>query len=237
MADWKSELAEMLIPWHLQPSALNVGEEEEIRRRRGLPPTLTKPGGVVDVGVLQPEKKGSAVSAIKLTTKVVERLGPYLRRVQSASSVHWTKFLDAMKAKGFKGTTVDDVIKYVRENPLNAAVVFATLADVGLTVGDLFTSEDKADPEVRRSALRLEQSAMGVGEMAQANIARVAAASEALSLGVADSEVQLRTLQEICRWARGFFGGDRAALEAHQKLQAFSELSYADIEAGFRYLR
>lgn len=174
---------------------------------------------------------------IKLTAKAVERLAPYLKRVQSTSKSHWDRFVKGLEAKGVKVTSVEGVIKYIRENPLSAAVVFSTLAEVGLAVSDLFSSEDKADLDVRKTTNYLDSLMMGTGELAEARIAEVAAASETLQLGVADREVEIRTLQEICSWAKSHFGGVRAALDAHQKMQAFQEINYADLEAGFRLLR
>lgn len=229
------EVFDFITPWFLQPGGLNANEEEQLAVLRAKEPTIG--GGAKAaaplVGISQPVKEGGVVSKFNAPVKVLERLGPYLRRVQQASAEHWKKAVDALGAKGIKVNSVDDVIKYLRENWMQTALVMSTLASVGLSVGDLFTSEDKADPASRQMAMELDQIVLGVN----ANVSKAAGLSETLKLGVADSEVSLATMGAICRWAKSNFGSVNAALEAHQKLQAFMEVPYADLETGFRYLR
>lgn len=229
------EVFDFVTPWFLQPGGLNANENEELEKRRAMGPTISGGTSVAAqmVGATQPKREGGVVSKFNAPVKVLERLGPYLRRVQQASAEHWKKAVDALGAKGIKVSSVDDVVKYVRENWMQTALVLSTLASVGLSVGDLFTSEDKADPVARQMAVDLDQIVLGVS----AQISKAAGASEMLKLGVADSEVNLATMGAICRWAKSHFGSVNAALEAHQKLQAFVEVPYADLETGFRYLR
>lgn len=229
------EVFDLVTPWFLQPRGLNANESEELAKRRAMGPTID--GGAsaaaTMVGTSQRKKEGGVVSKFSAPVKVLERLGPYLRRVQQASAEHWKKAVDALGAKGIKVSTAEDVVKYVRENWMQTALVLSTLASVGLSIGDLFTSEDKADPVARQMAVDLDQIVLGVN----AQLSKVAGSSEMLRLGVADSEVNLATIASICRWAKSHFGSVNAALEAHQKLQAFVEVPYADLETGFRYLR
>lgn len=194
-------------------------------------PTIDR--GAKAAGPMVGVEKPTLEKNMRVPTKVVERLGPYLKRVAAASAEHWKKAVDALGAKGIKVSSVDDLMKYIRENWMQTAVVLSTLASVGLTVSDLFTSEDKADPAVRAAAVQFDQVALGVSS----TIGKVAAASESLKVGAAENEINLATLQEICSWAKGMFGGRNGALNAHQMLQAFVELSYADLETGFRYLK
>lgn len=229
------EVFDFITPWFLQPGGLNANEEEELAKRRAMGPTIS--GGARAaapmVGFSHSTKEGGAVSKFRAPVKVLERMGPYLRRVQQASADHWKRAVDALGAKGIKVSSPDDLVKYLRENWLQTALVLYTLADVGMSISDLFTSEDKADPAARQMAMELDQIVLGM----EANMSKVAGASEMLKLGVADSEINLATMGAICRWAKSHFGSVNAALEAHQKLQAFVEVPYADLETGFRYLR
>lgn len=225
------EAVELLTPWFLQSNSLNANEMEELARRRKMGPTVDR--GTQVAGTTVGVEKLTLEKNMRVPTKVVERLGPYLKRVAAASAEHWKKAVDALGAKGIKVGSVDDLMKFIRENWMQTAVVLSTLASVGLTVGDLFTSEDKSDPEVRKAAIEFDQVALGVSSA----VGKVAAASESLKVGVAENEINLATLQEICTWAKSRFGGRQGALEAHQMLQAFVELSYADLETGMRYLK
>lgn len=229
------EVFDLVTPWFLQPRGLNANENEELAKRRAMEPTISSgvKAAVPVVGVSQPEREGGVVSKFSAPVKVLERLGPYLRRVQQASAEHWKKAVDALGAKGIKVSSADDVVKYVRENWMQTALVLSTLASVGLSVGDLFSSEDKTDPVARQMAVDLDQIVLGVN----AQISKVGASSEMLRLGVADSEVNLATIAEICRWAKSHFGSVNAALQAHQMMQAFVEVPYADLETAYRYLR
>jgi hypothetical protein len=205
----------------LEPVRLNDGEDRELQRLRKLPPTIDK---------------GEYMGIMSIGTKVIERLTPFLGRVAKTSPSHWTKLTEALKAKGVAAaTTASEIVAYARKSPMNAALVFATIAEVGIAVGDLFSSEDKADPEVRKTAIALDRVFLG-GE-SDLMIAANAARSEELKTGVADREVEIRLVADICNWAKGHFGSARAALDAHQKLQAFVEMPYADVEAGFRLLK
>lgn len=230
------EVFDLVTPWFLQPRGLNVNENEELAKRRAMEPTISSgvKTAVPVVGVFQPEKEeGGVVSKFDAPVKVIERLGPYLRRVQQASAEHWKKAVDALDAKGIKVSSADDVVKYVRENWVQTALVLTTLASAGLSVGDLFSSEDKTNPAARQMAVNLDQIVLGVN----AQINKVSASSEMLRLGVADGEVNLATIAEICRWAKSHFGSVNAALRAHQMMQAFMEVPYADLETAYRYLR
>lgn len=201
----------------LQPSDLNSNEKDELARRwRDVP-------------------SGEKMTALTISARVIERLAPFLGRVAKASPGHWAKLIEALKTKGVMATsTIADLVNYVRQNPANAALVFATIASVGIPIADLFSSEDKADAEVRRTAIALDQTTLN---SMNSKLAANAAASENMKLGVADREMDIRTLQAICSWSKSHFGSAAAALEAHQKMQAFVEIPYADLEVGFRLLK
>lgn len=205
----------------LEPVGLNAGENRELQRLRKLPATIDH---------------GEYMGITSIGTKVIERLAPFLGRVAKTSPGHWTKLTEALKAKGVTAvSSASDIVAYARKSPVNAALVFATIAEVGIAVSDLFSSEDKADPEVRKTAVALDK--VFLGAESDLMIAANAARSEELKTGVADREVEIRLVADVCNWAKGHFGSARAALDAHQKLQAFVEMPYADVEAGFRLLK
>lgn len=243
-----SNFVEFVTPWFLQPSSLNSGEDEALRKARTQAPTISRdPQGsgpmvgrgptiestgrpvVKKVGIFKPTWE----NGMQVPTKVVERLGPYLTRVAATSKDHWNRLVAALDKKGIKVASVNDLVKFSRENWLQVGLVLFTMAEVGLSVGDLFSSEDKADKEVRATAMKLDSITLGVDTL----IGDAAAKSASLSLGIAGREVEMATMGELCRWAKSHFGSVNAALDAHQKMQAFQELSYADLEAGFRYLK
>lgn len=178
------------------------------------------------------------MAVLAIGARVIERLLPYLTRVAKTSPGHWAKLVAELKAKGVTAAeSAAGIVAYARANPLNATLVFTTIASLGMSVADLFDSTDKSDVEVRKTAVKLDQLALGIDEQASMQISKAAAASETLHPGIAEREVEVRMLADLCQWARGHFGSARAALEGHQKAQAFFELPYADVEAGFRYLR
>lgn len=208
----------------LQPVELNGDEERKLAIRRRMAPTID------GVNHMNP--------VLSIGTKVIERLLPFLGRIAKESPSHWAKLVAELKAKsGVAVATANDVVAYARQNPVNAALVFTTIASMGISVADLFSSADKSDTEVRKTAITLDQITVGANERSQLLISNVAAASETLKLGAADREVELRTLADICTFAKGHFGSARAALEGHQKLQAFFEIPYADLETGFNILK
>lgn len=197
----------------------------------GLPATVD-PIRAVDV---YNERKNVSLT---IGARVIERLLPYLGRVAKASPERWASLVAALKVKGVAGAdTAAGIVAYARANPMNAAMVFTTIASLGISVADLFSSEDKSDVNVRGTAVRLDNMTVAAAGGSDLLISAVAAQSETLKLGVADREVEIRALADICKWAKGHFGSANAALDAHQKMQAFVELPFADLETGFRLLR
>lgn len=175
---------------------------------------------------------------LPIAARVIERLLPFLTRVAKTSPGTWAKLVAELKAKGVAAAdSAAGIVAYARANPMNATLVFTTIASLGISVADLFSSEDKADVEVRATAVKLDSLMLGASDSSARLIANVAAASETLKLGAAEREVELRTLRDICAWSKGHFGSARAALEAHQKMQAFVEIPYAELETGFRLLK
>lgn len=176
---------------------------------------------------------------IQVPAAVMARLGPYLGRLAQSRPDIWAKLQGVLTRTGAAVSgKVDDVIKYVKENPLNAALVVSTLASLGVTVSDLFSADDKKDGAVRAGVAQLEIMALQAAGVPTDGIEKImgaAAKSEELK-GLAGNEVDLATLARILGWARGHYGSISAARNAHALNQAFFELSAEDVEIGFRRL-
>lgn len=173
---------------------------------------------------------------------VITRFGPWFGRIAKASPALLANLVNKLKASGaVVGSSAVDVANFVKTSPVNAVLVFTTLASLGASVADLFTAEEKSNPETREIVRSLTFSEMSVTDATRAaahsEIIKIAAMSESLQTGVSSNEVQLATAAEILGWASRFFGGPSAARAAHGKMQAFFEMSLADVEAGFRRLK
>lgn len=176
---------------------------------------------------------------LAISSRVLARFGPWLGRLIKASPSKWTQIVQAISSKsGFLAKSVDDLVAYAKKSPLNAGLIFSTIASLGVSIADLFDTEELAAPESRKTATMLNMLALGSShEDAMRLIYSVAAASEALKTGLATQEVQMDAVQTVCTWARGQFGSVRGAIQAHSLLQAFIELPLAEVEVGFRRLR
>lgn len=177
---------------------------------------------------------------IQVPAAVMARLGPYLGRLAQSRPDIWAKLQGVISRTGVViGNKVDDLVTYVKANPLNATLVTSTLATLGVTVSDLFSTDDKKDPSVRAFAAQMEVMALQASGVSLEGIEKImgaAAKSEELK-GISGNEVDLATLARILGWARGHYGSINAAREAHALHQAFFELAAEDVETGFRRLR
>jgi len=161
---------------------------------------------------------------------VIARLGPWLMRAGPAASA---KAVEAVSKAGVPGIrSVGDIVKYVKLNPMNSAVLFSSLASAGFAVSDLFSPADKQDDESRQAATSLavlELKAMNV------RLDGIAAGSEELS-GISGDRSDLVLLRRILKFARGHYGSAERAIEAFRSHQAFFELNLDDIKSGFENL-
>lgn len=161
---------------------------------------------------------------------VIARLGPWLMR---AGGNVGPKAVEAVQKAGATGiSSVNDIVVYAKNSPVNAALVFTSLASAGFAVSDLFSPADKQNIDARSSA-----TALAVAEAAavDAKLIDVAGASENLG-GISGNKQDLVTLQRVLRFARGHYGSASAATEAWKSHQAFFELSLKDVETGFAIL-
>lgn len=149
-----------------------------------------------------------------------------VRSMSTAAPGAFRVVLARLKAStGFVGTTVDDIIRWVGENKMNAAMLAATIASVG------FSIEGAESPEL---------ASVSEGKLSLVDYGRIIGAgekSETLDLKVEEVEKDLATAREILSFARSHFGSVNRAIEAHRMMQAFFEMPLVDVVAGFNHLK
>jgi len=190
---------------------------------------------------------------------VIARFGPWFGRIVKTSPALLTNLVNRLRAAGKTvQATVPGVIAFVKEHPLNALLVMSSLGDMGISIYHLFAHDDTTDAE-KAKALEIEREAIAAGpEVKTASHTEVVAVTQALSSAVrkridvasAASEVlredpknpetreaRAELLEEICSWAKGFFGSRESALNAHAMLQGFLELPKDDVSYAFAHLQ
>lgn len=172
---------------------------------------------------------------------VVARFGPWLGRVVRSRPGLIDTLIAKLRAGGAVVTSgVSGVVQYFKSSPTSAALTLATLASLGISVGDLFGSDEKDEDlagllngldDVSR-AFSPEQTAK-----AAARILKIGQKSEELKLGLASNEVETLTAIDVLSWARAHYGSERSALRGHRMAQAFQEMPYEDVRTGFATLK
>lgn len=128
------------------------------------------------------------------------------------------------------GSKVDDLIAWAKASPANASLLAMTLASLGVSMADVFESE-----EGKEAASKVE-----IGKTGLASIAKVLEAgsvSEKLNLQIAENAADAFTAIEVLRFARSHYGSQREAVRGHMLHQAFFEMPLNDVEIGFETLR
>lgn len=126
------------------------------------------------------------------------------------------------------GSSVNDVIQWVKDNPGQSTMVAATLA----TLGVQFSGVDGPIADAMKQA--------ALGNLSLEDTIRVfgaADASQTLNLDLKANVSNLAVAVEILDYARRHYGSVTRAMEAHSLHQAFFEMNREDVEAGFQYLR
>lgn len=132
-----------------------------------------------------------------------------------------------IRSMGFTvGDKVDDIVAWVKANPMNASLMGLTLASLGVEMSDVFESDVG-----KAAAKRLQVGASGL--VAEAKILEAGRSSEKLNLQVAEVASDAHTAIEILRFARSEYGSARNAVKAHRLHQAFFEMPLDDVIAGY----
>lgn len=169
------------------------------------------------------------VDAAPAVEGAVVRMVP---EIASRTPALYRSFVARLKTAGATvGDSMQSLITWVKKDPLNAVLAAITAGSIGI---DLF----KDDPS--QKGLSAAMSPLLDGRASFADHAKELAAgtvSETLKLNIASSASDMKTAAEILRWARGFFGSAEAARRGHVMLQAFVEMPFSDVDAGYDTLR
>lgn len=128
------------------------------------------------------------------------------------------------------GTKADDLIAWAKANPANASILALTLGSLGVSVADVFESDEgkKVAAQVTNGELSLADSK---------RILDAGSSSEKLNLQVAEVAADLHLARDVLRWAKQFYGSPSAAIDAHKMHQAYFEMPLDDVTMGFNLLR
>lgn len=135
-----------------------------------------------------------------------------------------------LRALGHKiGPAADDVVKWVKANPMNALLYGASAVSVGVAVKDIFGDDAEAHPIIQK---------IGTGEAALAELNAMVSSDSASSVlsYMSDSDEERgvrRAKARILKWAVSHYNGVDNAILAHSMNQAFFELTHADVAGSF----
>jgi len=167
---------------------------------------------------------------------VLARFAPWFGRIVKSTPSLLANLVNRLKLAGKTvQPSVAGVIAFVKEHPVNAALVFTTLADLGVSLYHLFegTTDEHEGKKLETRAVSVSDQ---VRSAALSTIIDVAAKSENLNTSK-HSQTDVDVLKETCGYAKRFFGNRANALEAHAMLQAFFELPRGEVEFAFDNLR
>lgn len=128
------------------------------------------------------------------------------------------------------GTKVDDVVAWSKTNPVNASLLAMTLASLGVSMADVFETQEGKD-----ASARLQVGSSGLVD--EAKIIEAGRGSEKLNLAIAENASDAFTAIEVLGWARSHYGSPREAERAHRLHQAFMEMPLDDVQVGYQTLR
>jgi len=167
---------------------------------------------------------------------VLARFAPWFGRIIKTTPSLLANLVNRLKLAGkVVQPSVAGVVAFVKEHPVNAALVFTTLADLGVSLYHLFEGTDD-----EKEGKKLESRAAAVSDQtrsaAMSMIIDVAAKSENLNTSK-HTQTDVDVLKETVGYAKRFFGNAASALEAHSMLQAFFELPRGEVEFALNNLR
>lgn len=113
--------------------------------------------------------------------------------------------------------TAESVVDYVKKSPMNATLVFGTLASLGVSIVDVFS--DPKEPATNDHLSNLQAAARSNPTFA----GYIAVADESVSPSLKVNVTDVMALQAQARpaisWARQQFGSGRAAADAIDMLE------------------
>lgn len=167
--------------------------------------------------------------------------GVAITRAARAAGARMATIYGSLRKHGFQGSSVGDLLSWIKNNKGAFMLTVAAFADVGIDVLSLVKGgEDGAeeftasvDPEDRKI---IEVILAGESE-AQKLVHGAASASERADVSIAERASDLAFTQAVLTWARRHYGSVDAAIKAHQLHQAFFEMPYDDVVVGMTYVR
>lgn len=169
-------------------------------------------------------------AAVSVGSRLAANASRFIPKFMQQNSAAATTVVARLRGMGYAiGDKVDDVVKWVKGNPVNAAMYAASAASVGVAVNDMF-GEDGADPDllaIQNGHMSLQQFATKI---------KAADASQVLA-GIVPTDEQSQNVAfigEVLAWARAHYGSVDAAVKAHLLHQSFMELPHAAIVDGYR---
>lgn len=171
---------------------------------------------------------------------VATRIGPWLSNLARSSPAFFTRFTDKLRKGGkFVGTTASDVVKWVAENPANAALAVATAASLGVSVVDLIDSSAPDAKDLMDSlndvTTQARLSPADAGRAAK-RLLESGALSEGLDLGMAADDSDDELAIAVLGYAKQHFGSVAGAKAAHRYMQAFFEMPAREVKSGMSKL-
>lgn len=151
---------------------------------------------------------------------VVRGVTSALTRIPTATKVRVLSYVQKAGYAGIK--TVSDLLKSIKNNPALAALTASGMIEAGISVIEIFSDEDKADPGVADLRARLERQ--------QSRLAQTVNKDSELHIG--GNREDLSDLKAIIKFARDNYGSPANIRQQHTLLRAFTELDNESLELG-----
>jgi hypothetical protein len=168
------------------------------------------------------------------------KLGPWLGRAAKSSPGLVAKLADTLRAGGAKvGSTIGEIVTWVKQNPGNAALLTmtaSTIPELANSIKELFDADAPDHDELVAAVDRVrKQSELSREQLDKAvkSLVSASSASEKLNLNIAENIVDQKIAIAVLGWAIGFYGSVDAAERAHKLHQAYFEMPFNDVHAGF----
>lgn len=154
---------------------------------------------------------------------LIEKIIKYLRGLRGAPANRFLEYIK--KATNGAVTSIQQAIKYIRENPMSFSVFLAAIVSLGASISDWLDD----DPEAAKEAGTILADIAGAGRVVELT-------PRAMKVIEADSELtynynfeeQLQ-IKSLVSWLRRRYHTTNEALEDHTFLRMFLETKSTDL--------
>lgn len=147
------------------------------------------------------------------------RLAVYLTQVARTNPRLITTLASRLRTGGAAiGSSIESIVEYVKKSPVNATLVFGTLASLGVSLVDAVSSPDDA-PAVTEHLTNLQSAASSNTSFSAYAAIADESVSPTLKVNVDDVMALQAQSRPAINWARGQFGSGRAAADALDALE------------------